>query len=162
MDDLDDAVGRRAGVVQQLEHALDDAARVVVGRRQHFLRPQRPVGAEQHDVRERPADVDADAGPEPLDDRREPAVDEEHLAVDEVGGGEARKTTAPPSSSGSPQRPAGTRLRSQASNPASAWSGPVRSVRNYPGAIPFAWIPCGAHSAHIVRVSIFSAPFVAA
>ncbi len=64
VDDLDDAVGRRAGVAQQLEHALDDAARVVVGRRQHLSRPQRPVGAEQHDVRERPADVDADAGPE--------------------------------------------------------------------------------------------------
>ena len=32
----------------------------------------------------------------------------------------------------------------------------------YPGAIPFAWIPCRAHSAHIERVSIFSAPFVAA
>ena len=30
--------------------------------------------------------------------------------------GEARKTTAPPSSAGSPQRPAGTRARSQASN----------------------------------------------
>ena len=51
---------RRPGLVEQLEDALDDAAGVVVRRRQHLLRPQRAVGAEQDDVRERAADVDAD------------------------------------------------------------------------------------------------------
>lgn len=35
---------------------------------------------------------------------------------------EARKTTAPPSSDGSPHRPAGTRARSHASNSGSCWS----------------------------------------
>ncbi len=58
--DLRDARGRRPGLLQQLEDALDDAARVVVGRRQHLLRAQRAVGAEQDDVGERAADVDAD------------------------------------------------------------------------------------------------------
>ena len=60
VDDLGDARRRRPGLLQQLEDALDDAAGVVVGRRQHLLRPQRAVGAEQDDVGERPADVDAD------------------------------------------------------------------------------------------------------
>ena len=40
-----------------------------------------------------------------------------------------RKTTAPASSDGSPQRPAGTRLRSHASNSAFVVSGSVSSVR---------------------------------
>ena len=52
--------GADARVLQQFEDALDDAARVVVGRRKHLLRPQRALGAEQDDVGERPADVDAD------------------------------------------------------------------------------------------------------
>ena len=55
--------GAAPRVVQQFEDPLDDAARVVVGRRQHLLRPQRALGAEQDDVRERAADVDADAVP---------------------------------------------------------------------------------------------------
>ena len=52
--------GAAPAVSQQLEDALDDAARVVVGRREHLLRLQRAVGVEQDDVRERAADVDAD------------------------------------------------------------------------------------------------------
>src|SRR5262245_54386347 len=51
-----------------------------------------------------------------------------------------RKTTAPASSDGSPQRPAGTRARSHASNSAFAVSGSVSSVRKYPGPIAFAWM----------------------
>jgi hypothetical protein len=60
VDDLGDALGLGPRLVQQLEDALDDAAGVVVGRRQHFPRPQRAIRVEQDDVGERPADVDAD------------------------------------------------------------------------------------------------------
>ena len=60
MDDLGHARGLHPRLLQQLEDARDDAARVVVGRRQHLPRPQRAIGAEQHDVGERPTDVDAD------------------------------------------------------------------------------------------------------
>ena len=49
-------------LAEQRDGAGDDAAGVVVRRRQHLLRPHRAVVAEQHDVRERAADVD----PEPV------------------------------------------------------------------------------------------------
>ena len=48
-------------VALETANAGDDAFGVVGGRGEDLRRPDRAVGAEEHDVRERPADVDADA-----------------------------------------------------------------------------------------------------
>jgi hypothetical protein len=59
--DVLDRRRRHARLVEQREDPVDDAPRVVAGRRQHLLRPHRAVASEQDDVGERSADVDADA-----------------------------------------------------------------------------------------------------
>ena len=101
-------------------------------------------------------------GSPPSDDRREPAVDDEEVAVDEVRGGRGEEDDGAAELVRLAPACRGVRARSHASNSGSFWSATFRSVRKYPGAIPFAWIPYGAHSAHIDRVSIFSPPFAAA
>ena len=61
VDDAVDLAARDAAVGEQGDCALDDPAGVVVGRRQHLGGAHGAVVAEQHDVRERAADVDAEA-----------------------------------------------------------------------------------------------------
>lgn len=46
--------------MSQLAQPLDDRLRVIADAGRDFLRVDAPVGAEQYDVRERPADVHAD------------------------------------------------------------------------------------------------------
>ena len=56
-----DVRGGDLRVALETANAGDDALGVVGGRGEDLRRPDGAVGAEQHDVRERPADVDADA-----------------------------------------------------------------------------------------------------
>src|SRR5207247_7288217 len=59
--DLLDRVTAQAGLAEHLGEALDDRLRVVLRAGGDFLAVERAVGAEQHDVGEGAADVDADA-----------------------------------------------------------------------------------------------------
>ena len=61
VQDLAHVVAGHAGFVEQLTDALDDGAGVVVDARRHLLRVDGPIVVQEHDVGERPADVDADA-----------------------------------------------------------------------------------------------------
>ncbi len=63
MDDPRHLAGRDARLLEQAERALDHTAGVVVRGGEHLAGAHRPVAAEQHDVRERAADVDAEAVP---------------------------------------------------------------------------------------------------
>jgi hypothetical protein len=60
VDDPRHLTGGDAGRLEHAQRALDHAARVVVGGRQHLAGVHAAVRCEQHDVGERAADVDAE------------------------------------------------------------------------------------------------------
>ena len=80
VDDAVDLVARDAAGGEQGDCALDDAAGVVVGRRQHLGGAHGAVVAEQDDVGERAADVDAEAVAQAVLTGRSGRLLRQHLA----------------------------------------------------------------------------------